>query len=102
MVDITEKVNVNGKVVEVTSNPETGIGSVKYDGKTIGTITIGGNVNFNGGDQSAQKKLLGLSGGRSRFLGRDLQDKVRGPVEGQNIQTLNKNGTKSQLTNLSN
>ena len=99
----SSKLNINGKSVTVETELENGAYTVKDSkGRIIGSgdSASGGNINFSGGDSTAQKELLGLSGSRSRNLNKDLQSKVKGAVENENKAILNKNASTTQKLNL--
>ena len=99
----SSKLNINGKSVTVETELENGAYTVKDSkGRIIGSgdSASGGNINFSGGDSTAQKELLGLSGSRSRNLNKDLQSKVKGAVENENKAILNNNASTTQKLNL--
>lgn len=99
----SSKLNINGKSVTVETELENGAYTVKDSkGRIIGSgdSASGGNINFSGGDQTAQKELLGLSGSRSRNLNKDLQSKVKGVVENENKAIINNNASTTQRLNL--
>ncbi len=99
----SSKLNINGKSVTVETELENGAYTVKDSkGRIIGSgdSASGGNINFSGGNSTAQKELLGLSGSRSRNLNKDLQSKVKGAVENENKAILNNNASTTQKLNL--
>ena len=99
----SSKLAINGKEVTVETELHDGSYTVKDSkGRIIGTGSASGGGNFvsAGGDTTAQKELLGLSGSRSRFLNRDLQAKVKGVVENENKAILNNNASTTQKLNL--
>ena len=99
----SSKLAINGKQVTVETELQDGSYTVKDSkGRLIGTGSAQGGGTFvsSGGDSTAQKELLGLSGSRSRFLNRDLQAKVKGVVENENKAIINKNADNTQKLNL--
>jgi hypothetical protein len=99
----SSKLNINGKQVTVETELENGAYTVKDSkGRTLGSgdAASGGNINFSGGDKTAQKELLNLSGSRSRNLNKELQSKVKGPTENENKAIINKNADSTQKLNL--
>ena len=99
----SSKLAINGKEVTVETELQDGSYTVKDSkGRIIGTGSASGGGNFvsSGGDSTAQKELLGLSGSRSRFLNRDLQAKVKGVVENENKAIINNNADTTQKLNL--
>ena len=99
----SSKLAINGKEVTVETELQDGSYTVKDSkGRLIGTGSASGGGNFvsSGGDSTAQKELLGLSGSRSRFLNRDLQAKVKGVVENENKAIINNNADTTQKLNL--
>lgn len=99
----SSKLAINGKQVTVETELQDGSYTVKDSkGRLIGTGSASGGGTFvsSGGDSTAQKELLGLSGSRSRFLNRDLQAKVKGVVENENKAILNNNADTTQKLNL--
>ena len=100
----SSKLNINGKQVTVETELENGAYTVKDSkGRTLGSgdAASGGNINFSGGDKTAQKELLNLSGSRSRFLNKELKSKVKDPAENENKAIINKNADTTQKLNLS-
>ena len=99
----SSKLAINGKQVTVETELQDGSYTVKDSkGRLIGTGSAQGGGTFvsSGGDSTAQKELLGLSGSRNRFLNRDLQAKVKGVVENENKAIINKNADTTQKLNL--
>lgn len=99
----SSKLAINGKQVTVETELQDGSYTVKdSQGRLIGTGSASGGGTFvsAGGDSTAQKELLGLSGSRSRFLNRELQSKVKGVVENENKAIINKNADNTQKLNL--
>ena len=99
----SSKLAINGKQVTVETELQDGSYTVKDSkGRLIGTGSASGGGTFvsSGGDSTAQKELLGLSGSRSRFLNRDLQAKVKGVVENENKAIINNNADTTQKLNL--
>lgn len=99
----SSKLAINGKQVTVETELQDGSYTVKdSQGRLIGTGSASGGGTFvsSGGDSTAQKELLGLSGSRSRFLNRDLQAKVKGVVENENKAIINNNADTTQKLNL--
>ena len=99
----SSKLAINGKQVTVETELQDGSYTVKDSkGRLIGTGSAQGGGTFvsSGGDSTAQKELLGLSGSRNRFLNRDLQAKVKGVVENENKAIINKNADNTQKLNL--
>ena len=99
----SSKLAINGKQVTVETELQDGSYTVKdSQGRLIGTGSASGGGTFvsSGGDSTAQKELLGLSGSRSRFLNRDLQAKVKDVVENENKAIINKNADTTQKLNL--
>ena len=99
----SSKIAINGKQVTVETELQDGSYTVKDSkGRLIGTGSASGGGTFvsSGGDSTAQKELLGLSGSRSRFLNRDLQAKVKGVVENENKAIINNNADTTQKLNL--
>ena len=103
MATASSTINVNGKTVTVESNLDDGSYTVKDSGGRLignGSNSSGGTINFSSGSSDAQKQLLGLSGSRSRFLQRDLKNKIQKQVQRENINLLNKNASNTQKLNL--
>jgi len=91
----------NGKTVKVNTNLDNGQGTLTdSQGRNVGTIGPGGKISFSGGDNNAQKELMGLSGSRSRFLNKELNAQVKPLAENENKAILQKNASNTQLLNL--
>lgn len=102
MANVSDKITLGGgKTVTVTTNTDSGTGTLTDSkGRSIGTIESGGKINFNSGNSTAQKELLGLSGSASRNLQKNLRSNILPKAQSLNEKLLNDNASKTQKLNL--